>query len=139
MALGVGTFDDDLKSLGNARFLTALLPKVIDGLFEGEANADFTLGVTVNVGDADFLLLAAAFVNQKNGVAQFKFRLQGDEGAAGIDKNGFGVFVERAIFAGKPINDDGYAHGDALARARGFLCRDSGERNGIRFGGFWRG
>src|SRR5882757_11251719 len=42
-------------------------------------------------------------------------------------------------FAGKPINDDGYAHGDALAGARGFLCRDSGERNGIRFGGFWRG
>jgi len=39
----------------------------------------------------------------------------------------------------KPVNDDGYAHGEALAGARGFLCRDSGERNGIRFGGFWRG
>jgi len=47
-------------------------------LFEGEADAGFAVGVGVKVDDADFLLLAAAFVDKKNCVApNAKFGFQG--------------------------------------------------------------
>ncbi len=130
MALGVGALDDDAESFGNARLLATFFPQVEDGLFEGQADASFAVGVRVEVGDADFLLLAAALVNEKNGVAQCEFGFQGDEGAAGIDEDRLSVFVEGAAFPGKTVNHDGYAHGDALAGAGYFLFGGGGEGDG---------
>src|SRR5882762_3263339 len=75
MALGVRAFDDDAKSFGDARLLAGPFPKAGDGLLEGQANTSFALGVGVEIHDADFLLLAAAFVNEKNRVAQCEFGL----------------------------------------------------------------
>src|SRR6266851_3390917 len=54
MALGVGALDDDAESFGNARLLATFFPQVEDGLFEGQADASFAVGVRVEVGDADF-------------------------------------------------------------------------------------
>src|SRR5260370_41577443 len=106
MALGVGALDDDAESFGKSRLLASFFPQVEDGLFEGQADASFAVGVRVEVGDADFLLLAAALVNEKNGVAQCEFGFQGDEGAAGIDEDRLSVFVEGAAFSGKTVNHD---------------------------------
>src|SRR5260370_33951425 len=133
MAFGVGTFDDDAESCGDARLLAAFFPKVGDGLLEGQTDAGFAFGVGVEIDNADFLLLAAALVHEKNGVAEKEFGFQGDEGAAGIDDDGFGVFMEGTGFASKTVNDDRYAHGDALTGAEYFLCRDGGEGNGKRW------
>jgi len=138
MAPGVRTFNDDAESLGDARRLTRRFPKVRYRLFEGEADAGFAVGVSVKVDDADFLLLAASFVDKKNGVTQCKFGFQGHESAAGIDEDGLGVFVECTAFAGKTVNDDGYAHGDALAGAGSLLCRSGREGDGKR-NRRWRG
>src|SRR5437899_2997248 len=138
MAPGVFTFDDDAESFGDARRLARAFPKVRYRLFEGEADAGFAVGVSVKVGDADFLFLAAAFVDKKNSVAQCEFGFHGDEGAAGIDKDGLGVFVKSTAFPSKTVNGDGYAHRDALAGARSFLCRSGRERDGKR-NGCWRG
>src|SRR5712664_3175945 len=59
MAVGVRTFDDDAESLGDASLLAALFPKVGDGLLESQTDTSFTVGVSVEIDDADFLLLAA--------------------------------------------------------------------------------
>src|SRR5882762_9049165 len=63
MALGVRAFDDDAKGLRNAGLRAGLFPKARDGLFESETDASFAVGVGVEIDDADFLLLPAAFVN----------------------------------------------------------------------------
>lgn len=118
MAAGVLTFNDDLERFWKARLLAILSPKVGDGLFEGQPDASFPVGVGVEVSDADFLLLAAAPVDEKNGVAQFEFGFQRDKSAAGIDNDRFRIFVECSLFAGKSINHDADAHGNALAGAR---------------------
>src|SRR6266478_2868734 len=73
MAVGVRTFDDDAESLGDASLLAALFPKVGDGLLESQTDTSFTVGVSVEIDDADFLLLAAALVDEKNGVAHCDF------------------------------------------------------------------
>ncbi len=65
MAVGVRTFDDDAESLGDASLLAALFPKVGDGLLESQTDTSFTVGVSVEIDDADFLLLAAALVDEK--------------------------------------------------------------------------
>src|SRR5260370_34547650 len=65
----VRAFDDNAKSLGNAGLLASCFPKVADGLFEGQTDASFAVGVGVKIDDADFLLLAAASMDKKNGVA----------------------------------------------------------------------
>src|SRR5882757_2112549 len=115
MALGVDAFDNDAKSLWNAWLLALFFPEVRDRLLKRETDASFAVGIGVKIGDADFLLLAAAFVDEKNRVAQGEFGLQGDKSTAGIDEDGFGVFVESAPFAGKAVNHHGNAHGDAFA------------------------
>ena len=69
MASGVGAFDDDAESFGDARRLASSFPKVSYGLLEGKADASFAVGVGVEINDADFVLLAATFVDKKNGVA----------------------------------------------------------------------
>ncbi len=133
MAFGVGTFDDDAESFWDAGLLAAFFPKIGDGLLEGQTDASFASGVGVEIDNADFLLLAAALVHEKNGVAQKEFGFQGDEGAAGIDDDGFGVFVESTGFASKTVYEDGYTHGEALSGAEYFLCGDGGEGNGKRW------
>src|SRR5260370_497597 len=130
MAFGVGTFDDDAESFGDARLLAAFFPKVGDGLLEGQTDAGFAFGVGVEIDDADFLLLAAALVHEKNGVAQKEFGFQGDKRAAWIDDDGFGVFVESTGFASKTVYQDGYTHGEALSRAEYFPCGDGGQGHG---------
>src|SRR5712692_3913710 len=139
MASGVHAFDDNAESFGNSRLLATSFPKVRYGLFEGEADASFVVGVGVEIYDADFLLLLAAFVDKKNGVAKGDFGFQGDEGAAGIDEDRLGVFVESTAFVGKTVNHDGYALGDALAGAGSFLCTGGREGDCKRCGCFWRG
>src|SRR5439155_21111484 len=59
IAVGVRTFHDDAESFRNAGPLAAFFPEVGDGLFEGQTDASFAVGVGVNKDDADFLLLAA--------------------------------------------------------------------------------
>src|SRR4029077_11315051 len=130
MALGVNAFDDDAESFGNARLLAIFFPEAGDRLLEGQADASFAIGVGVEIDDTDFLLLAAAFVNEKNGVAQGEFGFQGDECAAGVDEDRLSVFVEGAALASITINHDGYAQGNALAGARCFLFGGGGEGDG---------
>jgi hypothetical protein len=70
IALGVDTFDNDPESFGDTRLLATFLPKVGDGLLEGQTDASFAVGVGVEIDDAYFLLLAAALMDEKNRVAQ---------------------------------------------------------------------
>src|SRR5713101_6579381 len=70
MAPGVRTFDDDAESFGKARLLANSSPKVRDRRFERQADARFMVGIGVEIDHADFLLVAAALVHEKNGVAQ---------------------------------------------------------------------
>jgi len=133
MAFGVDPFDDDAKSLWDAWFLAFFFPEVGDRLLKRETDASFAVGIGVKVDDADFLLLAAALVDEKNRVAQGEFGLQGDKSNAGIDEDGFGVFVESAPFAGKAVNHHGNAHGDAFAGTWGFLSLGRRKGHGIRY------
>src|SRR5258708_32615875 len=94
MCVWCRVFDDDSESIGNAGLLAAFFPKVGDGLFEGQSDASFAVGVGVEIDDADFLLLAAGLMNEKDGVAQCEFVFQGGEGATGIDEDRSGVFGE---------------------------------------------
>src|SRR5260370_1419848 len=139
IAVGVRAFDEDAESFRNARLLASFFPKVGDGLLEGQTNARFAVGVGVEIDDADFLLLAAARVDEKNGVAQIEFGFEGDEGATGIDEERLGVFMEGAAYASKTVNHNGHAHGDALAGAGHFLCGDGRKGDSKRGRRFLRG
>jgi hypothetical protein len=121
MALAIGAFDDHAKGFGNAGLLAGSFPKVWNGFLESQADADFAVGVGVDIGYAYFLLGAGVSVNKKNGVADGESGLQGDQGAAGIDDDGFGFFVEGTTLLCKSINDDGHAKGKAHAGARDSL------------------
>ena len=129
MALGVRAFDDDTDSFGHAGLLASSFPKVRDGLFESQTDTSFTVGVRVEIGDANFLFPAAALVDQKNGVTQREFGFQRDEGASGIDDQGLGVFMEGATLAGIAIYHDRHTHGNAFAGTGRFLFSGSREGN----------
>src|SRR5260370_16837601 len=94
MAFGVGTFDDDAESCGDARLLAAFFPKVGDGLLEGQTDAGFAFGVGVEIDNADFLLLAAALVHEKTGVAQKEFAFHADQGPPWLNYTRFTVSME---------------------------------------------
>jgi hypothetical protein len=132
MAFGIGAFDDHAKSLGNTGLLASFFPKVWNELLESQADVDFAVGVDVDIGYADFLLGAAALVNEKNGVSDSELGFQSNEGAAGIDHDRLGFLVEGATLLCESINDDGHAEGKAHTRARGSLRGGRGEGHGER-------
>ena len=139
VALGIGAFDGDTKSLGNARLLAVLSPKIGNGLFEGKTDARFAVGVRVKIGNANFLLLAAAFMDEESGIADFELGFQNDEGAVGVDNDRFSVLVERAAAFGEAINNDGNAHGDALAGTLNFFVGSGPSGHGERWRFFFPG
>ena len=134
IAFGILAFNDDAERLGNARLFAILFPEIGNGLFEGQADPRFVIGVTVHIGDADFLFRATGFVDEKNRFAQFLLGFHDDERAAGVDGDGFGFFVEGAAFAGKTVDDYGCAHVHSNAGAGSFLggagrCARNGTAN----------
>src|SRR5712692_6454670 len=118
MASGIQAFDDDTKRFGDARILARSFPKVRSRLVERETDTGFAVGVGVQVGDADFLLIAAAFMDEKSGIAEIEPGLEDDEGAAGVDHERFRLFMEGPGFLGPAVNHHRHPERKPLAAAR---------------------
>jgi len=101
---------------------------------EGEANADFTLGVSNGqVGDPDFLTPGGCLCERKTVCRESSLALRVNEATAGMTRIVSVSSWKRAIFAGKPINDDGLRAWGGARWSEGIsLPRKAGKRKRIR-------
>lgn len=102
-------------------------PEIRDGAFESEADFGLVLGIRFEISDANSLFLAAAFTNEKDGIADFELRLEHDKSAACVDGMSFRFFVERAGVFGETVDNDRNTKIHSRAGARGFLRFGSGD------------
>src|SRR5262249_36782305 len=105
-------------------FRAGATPEAGKRLLKGEADAEFTLRVFIDVSDPDLFFSAAEFINQSDGIAQGKSGFEQNQCAASVDKNGLRFFLKRAGGRRETVNDEGHVETGPRARARDAFARD---------------
>jgi len=96
------------------------LPEFWGGLQEFAAYGADVAAHGLGIDDAALLLLLGDAVGEREGVAGANVFGEIDEGAVGVDGEGFGFFAEGAAVGGDALDVDGDLEEDALAAAA--LC-----------------